>query len=157
MIGWATTRLYRSLSPFFLRRGEGAATRRLWKPKQWRLNRVLLAKVFLSRYFSPTSWILLKQLFLSPSSPLSQLPIPPSASWAIDSEPIWAQGIIVNYTHTEVDLSKSRAQIFSRARAGHFSKFSATKANERAGVRLELRAGAYYRNRKWEAKDSEKV
>ena len=41
--------------------------RRLWKPKQWRLNRVLLAKVVLSRYFLPTSWILLK----------------PSASWAI--------------------------------------------------------------------------
>ena len=144
MIGWANTRLYRSLSPFFPRRGEGAATRRLWKLKQWRLNRVLLAKVFLSRYFSPTSWILLKQLFLS-------------ASWAIDSEPIWARGIIVNYTHTEVDLSKSGPQIFFRARATHFSKFSAAKASERAGARLDLRAGAYYRNRKWEAKDSQKV
>ena len=29
----------------------------LWKPKQWRLNRVLLSKVVLSRYFWPTSWI----------------------------------------------------------------------------------------------------
>ena len=145
MIGWANTRLYRSLSPFFLRWGEGAATRRLWKLKQWRLNRVLLAKVFLSRrYFSPTSWILLKQLFLS-------------ASWAIDSEPIWARGIIVNYTHTEVDSSKSGAQIFSRARARRFSKFSAAKASKRAGARLDIRAGAYYRNWKWEAKDSEKV
>ena len=45
----------------------------LWKPKQWRLNRVLLAKVVLSQYFWPTSWILRKQLlFLSPSWPLSQ-------------------------------------------------------------------------------------
>ena len=40
--------------------------------KQWRLNRVLPAKVVLSRYFWPTSGILLKQLFLSPSWPLSQ-------------------------------------------------------------------------------------
>ena len=46
--------------------------RLLWKPKQWRLNRVLLAKVVLSRYFWPTSWILLKQLFLLLSWPLSQ-------------------------------------------------------------------------------------
>ena len=44
--------------------------RRLWNPKQWRLHCVLLAKVVLSRYFWPTSWILLKQLFLSPSWPL---------------------------------------------------------------------------------------
>ena len=43
------------------------------------------------------SWILLKQLLLSPSWPLSQQPISPSASWAIDSEPIWARGIIVKY------------------------------------------------------------
>ena len=33
----------------------------------------------------PTSWILLKQLSLSPSWPLSQLPIWPSTSWAIDN------------------------------------------------------------------------
>ena len=67
-----------------------------WKPKQWLLNRVLQAKVVLSRYFWPTSWILLKQLFLSPSWwPLSQSYIRPSASWAIDSEPIRAWGIIV--------------------------------------------------------------
>ena len=52
--------------------GWASEKRRLWKPKQWRLNRVLLAKVVLSRYFWPTSWILLKQLFLSPSWPLSQ-------------------------------------------------------------------------------------
>ena len=46
--------------------------RQLWKQKQWRLNRVLQAKVLLSRYFWPTNWILLRQLFLSPSWPLSQ-------------------------------------------------------------------------------------
>ena len=40
--------------------------RRLWKPKQWWLNRVLLAKAGLSRYFLPTSRILLNQLFHSP-------------------------------------------------------------------------------------------
>ena len=34
------------------------------------------------KLFCPTSWIILKQLFLSPS-------------WAIDSEPIRARGIIV--------------------------------------------------------------
>ena len=34
-------------------------------------------------------------LFLSPSWVLSQLPIRPSASWAIDSEPIRARGKIV--------------------------------------------------------------
>ena len=33
----------------------------------------------------PTSWILLKQLSLSPSWPLSQWPIWPSTSWAIDN------------------------------------------------------------------------
>ena len=49
----------------------------------------------MSRHFLPTSWIVLKQLFLSPSWPLSQYPIWPLASWAIDSEPIRAQGIIV--------------------------------------------------------------
>ena len=36
--------------------------RRLWKPKQWQLNSVLLAKVVLSRYFWASSWILLKLL-----------------------------------------------------------------------------------------------
>ena len=49
------------------------------------------------RHFWPTSWILLKQLFLSPSWPLSQWPIRPSPSSAIDSEPIGVRGIIVNY------------------------------------------------------------
>ena len=48
-----------------------------------------------SRYFWPTSYIWLKQLFLSPSWPLSQWPIRPSASWAIASGPIQARGIIV--------------------------------------------------------------
>ena len=43
--------------------------------KTKRLNRVLLAKVVLSRYFLPTSWILLKQLFLSPEWALFQKPI----------------------------------------------------------------------------------
>ena len=38
-----------------------------------------------------------KQLFLLPLWPLSQYPIRPSASWAIDSEPIRARGIIVKY------------------------------------------------------------
>ena len=52
-------------------------------------------KIFYSWYFLPTSWILLKQLLLSPSWPLSQKPIQPSASWAIDSEPIRARGIII--------------------------------------------------------------
>ena len=32
---------------------------RLWKPKQWQLNHVLLTKVVLSQYFWPISWILL--------------------------------------------------------------------------------------------------
>ena len=54
-------------------------------------------RCFVSICFWPTSWILLKQLFLSPSWALSQYPIRPSASWAIDSEPIRARGIIVNY------------------------------------------------------------
>ena len=53
LIGWATTRLYSS------------EKRRFWKPWQWRLNRVLLAKVVLSRYFWPTSWILLKKNYYS--------------------------------------------------------------------------------------------
>ena len=53
-----------------------------------------LVKFFYSRYFWPTSWILLKQLFLSPSWPLSKL-IAHSA--AIDSDPIRAWGIIVKY------------------------------------------------------------
>ena len=35
-------------------------------------KRIKLAKVVLYRYFGPTSWILLKQLFLSPSWPLSE-------------------------------------------------------------------------------------
>ena len=42
--------------------------------------------------------MLLKQLLLSPSWTLSQWPIRPSASWAIDSEPIRARGIIVKYS-----------------------------------------------------------
>ena len=46
------------------------------------------AKVVLSRYFLPT---LLKQLFLSPSWPLSQ-------------QPIRARGIIVKYTAWEIYL-----------------------------------------------------
>ena len=41
--------------------------------------------------FLPTSSILQKQLFLSPSWPLSK------AEWAIDSEPIRARVIIVKY------------------------------------------------------------
>ena len=47
-------------------------------------SRFAIAKVVLSRYFWPTSLILLKQSFLSPS-------------WAIHSEPIRARGIIVYY------------------------------------------------------------
>ena len=77
LIGWTSTRLW-CYSPL-VAKCAGFENR-----KKWRLNRVLLAKVVLSRYFWPTSWILLKQLFLS-------------ASWAIDSEPIRARGIIVNY------------------------------------------------------------
>ena len=55
---------------------------------QWRLNRFSLANVLI---FLPTSSILQKQLFLSPSWPLSK------AEWAIDSEPIRARVIIVKY------------------------------------------------------------
>ena len=49
-----------------------------------------------------------------------------------------------------LDLHTSRAPFFSRARSAsdRFFVFSAAKANERA---------ANYRNRKWEAKDFEKV
>ena len=35
---------------------------RLWKPKQWRLNHLLLAKVVLPPSLWPTSWIVLKLL-----------------------------------------------------------------------------------------------
>ena len=66
----------------------------------------LLAKVVLSRFFLPTSWIFLKQLFLSPSWPLSQQPIQPSASWAIALEPIQAQGIIVKHIAPRSDKRK---------------------------------------------------
>ena len=54
-----------------------------------------------------------------------------------------------------LDLHTSRAQIFSRARSasGRFFMFSAAKANQRAKPRAE----ANYWNRKWEAKDFEKV
>ena len=54
---------------------------------------------------------------------------------------------------SSLDLPTSLAQIFSRARSarGRFFMFSAAKASERA------RAGANYRNRKWEAKNFEKV
>ena len=69
---------------------------------KWWLNRVLLAKVVLSRF-------LLKQLFLSPSWPLCQYPIRPSASWAIALEPIRARGIIVKH----VALHSECSQIFS--------------------------------------------
>ena len=51
----------------YMLRHTSSEKRRLWKPKQWRLNRVLLAKVVLSRYFWPTSWILLKRLHFSRS------------------------------------------------------------------------------------------
>ena len=50
--------------------------------------------------------MLLKQLFLLPSWPPSQYAIRPSASWAIDSEPIWAQEIIVKYMYMHVHWSK---------------------------------------------------
>ena len=90
LIGWATTSKTICYSPL-VAKSSGA-----WKPKKCQLNRVLLAKVVLSRYFWPTGWIWLKQLFLSPSPPLSQYPIRPSASWVIVSEPIRARGIIVN-------------------------------------------------------------
>ena len=53
-----------------------------------------------------------------------------------------------------LDLPTSRAQIFSRARSAggrFFVRVSAAKASERA------KAGANYRNRKWEAKDFEEV
>ena len=56
----------------------------------------MLAKVVLSRYFLSNCWMLLKQLFLSPSWPLSQQPMRPKAKWAIDSEPIRARGMDVN-------------------------------------------------------------
>ena len=56
---------------------------------------------------------------------------------------------------SSLDLPTSRGQIFSRARSasGRFFMFSAAKANQRAKPRAE----ANYRNRKWEAKDFEKV
>ena len=60
-----------------------------------RYHYTILYSTLLLFLFSITSWILLKQSFLSPSWPLS---LRPSASWAIDSEPIRARGIIVNYT-----------------------------------------------------------
>ena len=41
LIGWATTRLY-VLAHY-------SETRQLWKPKQWRLNRISLAKVAYNR------------------------------------------------------------------------------------------------------------
>ena len=60
-----------------------------------RYHYTILYSTLLLFLFSITSWILLKQSFLSPSWPLS---LRPSASWAIDSEPIRARGIIANYT-----------------------------------------------------------
>ena len=53
-----------------------------------------VAKVVLSRYFLPTSWILLKQFFLSPST-----------SWAIDSQPMRAQGKIIKQPPTQTFLA----------------------------------------------------
>ena len=67
---------------------------RLWKPKQWRLNRLLLAKVVLSPSLWPTSWIVLK-LLIPLTLMASESPSWPSASWAVDAEPTWARGIIV--------------------------------------------------------------
>ena len=58
------------------------------------LVQLQLAKVVLSRYFLPTSWILLKQFFLSPSP-----------SWAIDSQPMRAQGIIIKQPPTQTFLA----------------------------------------------------
>ena len=44
---------------------------KLKKTIQWLLNRVLLAKVVLSRYFLATSWILLKQIALMASESIA--------------------------------------------------------------------------------------
>ena len=53
-----------------------------------------------------------------------------------------------------LDLPRNRAQIFSRRRSanGRFFYVFCGKERER-----ELRAGANYRNGKWQAKDFEKV
>ena len=54
LIGWATTRLYVIAHQW--RKAPAL------KPKQWRLNCILLGKVVWSRYFWPTSWIFLKKI-----------------------------------------------------------------------------------------------
>ena len=67
----------------------------------------LMSSFYLRKMFSPTSWILQKQLFLSPSQPLNQQHIRPLASWAINSQPIRARGIIVkdlNFNEHEADI-----------------------------------------------------
>ena len=73
---------------------------RLWKPKQWQLNHVLLTKVVLSQYFWPSSWILLM-------ASQSIKPIWPSASWAIDSELIRTTQIYPSQ-HKKYSQSKSK-------------------------------------------------
>ena len=67
--------------------------------------------------FWPTCWILLKQLFLSPS-------------WAIDSEPIRAWGIIVNNTLKQCfteDVNTTRQIFPSHSNLGSVSKNSIPK------------------------------
>ena len=68
-------------------------------------SRFYQLKLFRLDIFLPTSWILVKQLFLSPEWPLIQQPL---ASWAIDSEPIGARGIIVKYSVGDRSLRPPR-------------------------------------------------
>ena len=63
---------------------------------------------FILDIFDQLVGFILKQLFLSPSWPLSQERIRPSASWAIDSGAIRAQGMIVKYVHwLSVDIEEA--------------------------------------------------
>ena len=95
-------------------------------------------------------WILLKQLFLSPSWALSQQPIRPSALWAIDSQPIWARGIIVNYYIDKSVLLENTPLVnfmrnYIRDSSGIFSVFSLMKISS-LSLKLYLNSLVYDRN-----------
>ena len=67
---WIKKRNDLRVEEFFRNKGDNFMDCKL-KKQQWLLNRVLLAKVVLSRYFSATSWILLKQIALMASESIA--------------------------------------------------------------------------------------
>ena len=102
----------------YMLRPTSSEKRRLWKPKQWRLNRVLLAKVVLSRYFWPTSWILLKRLFLSLGLWVKKA----HTSWAIDPSCVfgwWIPAVLSSYESELGNLLTGNRRSVNR-RSWHF-------------------------------------